>query len=66
MSIYRTIGPLVLYPTAVSGLGSSSTLCTCETSQVLLVGVLGVFFLGFSVFTSPTDLVLAEIILKGT
>ena len=29
--------------TAVSGVGSSPTLVTCETSQVLLAGVSGVF-----------------------
>ena len=29
--------------TAVSGVGSSPALATCETSQVLLVGVSGVF-----------------------
>ena len=33
--------------TAVSGVGSSPALATCETSQVLLAGVSGVFFFFF-------------------
>ena len=37
--------------TAVSGVGSSSALATCETSQVLLAGVPGVFSRGSPVFT---------------
>ena len=32
--------------TAVTGVGSSPAMATCETSQVLLAGVPGVFFLG--------------------
>ena len=36
--------------TAVSGVGSSPALATCETSQVLLAGVSGGFFSGFSRF----------------
>ena len=37
-------------------LGSSPTRGTCETKQVLLAGVTGVFFSGFLVFfTPPTD-----------
>ena len=36
--------------TAVAGVGSSPALATCETSQVLLAGVSGVFFSGFSRF----------------
>ena len=32
------------------GVGSSPAQATCETSQVLLAGVLGVFSLGTSVF----------------
>ena len=36
--------------TAVSGVGTSPTRCTCETSQVLLAGVPGVFFSGLSRF----------------
>ena len=34
--------------TAVSSLGSSPAMATCETSQVLLAGVSGVFFSGLS------------------
>ena len=41
--------------TAVTGVGSSPTLATCETSQVLLVGVSGGFSRGSPIFTSPTD-----------
>ena len=41
--------------TAVSGVGSSPTLSTCETSQVLLAGVQGGFSRGSSCFHSPTD-----------
>ena len=41
--------------TAVSGLGSSPALATCETSQVLLAGVSGVFSRGSPVFVPPTD-----------
>ena len=37
----------------LSGVGSSPTLATCETSQVLLAGVPGVFFSGVLPF-SPT------------
>ena len=36
--------------TAVSGVGSSPALATCETSQVLLAGVPGVFSWGSPVF----------------
>ena len=35
--------------------GSSPALATCETSQVLLAGVSGVFSLGSPVFAPPTD-----------
>ena len=42
--------------TAVSGMGSSLALATCETSQVLLVGVPGGFSRGSPVFDPPTDL----------
>ena len=35
---------------AVSDVGSSPTRATCETSQVLLAGVPGAFFLGLSRF----------------
>ena len=41
--------------TAVSGVGSSPALATCETSQVLLAGVSGGFSRGSPVFAPPTD-----------
>ena len=41
--------------TAVSGVGSSPVLATCETSQVLLAGVSGGFSRGSPVFAPPTD-----------
>ena len=41
--------------TAVSGVGSSPALATCETSQVLLAGVSGGFSRGCPVFAPPTD-----------
>ena len=41
--------------TAVSGVGSSPALATCETSQVLLAGVPGVFSRGTPVFAPPSD-----------
>ena len=41
--------------TAVSGVGSSPALATCETSQVLLADVLGGFSRGPPVFAPPTD-----------
>ena len=41
--------------TAVSGVGSSPALATCETSQVLLAGVSGGFSRGSLVFAAPTD-----------
>ena len=37
------------------GVGSSPALATCETSQVLLAGVSGVFSLGSPVFAAPND-----------
>ena len=40
---------------AVSGVGSIPALATCETSQVLLAGVPGVFSRGSPVFVPPTD-----------
>ena len=36
--------------TAVSGVGSSPTLGTCETNQILLEGVPGVFSRGSPIF----------------
>ena len=42
--------------TAVSGVGSSPALATCEASQVLLAGVPGGFSRGSTVFAPPTDL----------
>ena len=41
--------------TAVSVVGSSPALATCETSQVLLAGVPGGFSRGSPVFAPPTD-----------
>ena len=41
--------------TAVSGVGSSPALATCETSQVLLAGVSDGFSRGSPVFAPPTD-----------
>ena len=41
--------------TAVSGVGSSPALATCETSQVLLAGVSGGFSRGSPVFAPSTD-----------
>ena len=41
--------------TAVSGVGLSPALATCETSQGLLAGVSGGFSLGSPVFAPPTD-----------
>ena len=43
------------FSTAVSGVGSSPALVTCETSQVLLAGVPGCFSRGSPAFR-PTDL----------
>ena len=40
---------------AVSGVGSSPAVATCETSQVLLTGVPGGFSQGSPVFAPPTD-----------
>ena len=40
----------VIFFTAVSGMGSSPALATCETIQVLIAGVPGVFSLGSSIF----------------
>ena len=53
--------------TAVSGVGSSPALATCETSQVLLAGVSG-GFPGVLPFRPPIDWLvsMSEIILKGT
>ena len=53
--------------TAVSGVGSSPALATCETRQVLLAGVSG-GFPGVLPFRPPIDWLvsMSEIILKGT
>ena len=53
--------------TAVSGVGSSPALATCETSKVLLAGVPGCFP-GVLPFRPPIDWLvsMSEIILKGT
>ena len=55
------------YTTAVSGVGSSPTLATCETSQVLLAGVSGGFpgVLLFHPTYRLARLDMSEIILKG-
>ena len=54
--------------TAVSNVGSSPTLATCETSQVLLAGVSGGFpgVLPFHPTFRLARLDISEIILKGT
>ena len=44
--------------TAVTGVGSSPALATCETSQVLLAGVSG-GFPGVLPFAPPTDWLLS-------
>ena len=41
--------------TAVSGVGTSPALATCETSHLLLAGVSGCFSRGSPVFAPPTD-----------
>ena len=46
---------LVDHLTAVSGVGSSPALATCETSQVLLAVVSGGFSRGSPVFAPPTN-----------
>ena len=53
--------------TAVSGVGSSPALATCETSQVLLAGVSGGFpgVLPFHPTYRLTRLDMSEILLKG-
>ena len=53
--------------TAVSGVGSSPALATCETSQVLLAGVSGGFpgVLPFRPAYRLARLDMSEIILKG-
>ena len=57
----------VAHLTAVSGVGSSPALATCETSQVLLAGVSGGFPRVLP-FRPPIDWLvsMSEIILKGT
>ena len=54
--------------TAVTGVGSSPALATCETSQVLLAGVSGGFpgVLPFRPTYRLARLDMSEIILKGT
>ena len=56
------------HPTAVTGVGSSPALATCETSQVLLAGVSGGLHgvLPFRPTYRLTRLDMSEIILKGT
>ena len=50
---YRT--KLFDHLTAVSGVGSSPALATCETNQVLLAGVSDGFSRRSPVFTPPTN-----------
>ena len=54
--------------TALTGVGSSSALATCETSQVLLAGVSGGFpgVLPFHPTYRLARIDTSEIILKGT
>ena len=54
--------------TAVTGVGSSPALATCETSHVLLAGVSGGFpgVLPFCPIYRLARLDMSEIILKGT
>ena len=52
LTLQSIYGPTL---TAVSGVGSSPALATCETSQVLLAGVSGGFSRGSPVFAPPTD-----------
>ena len=56
-----------LFSTAVSGVGSSPALATCETRQILLA-VCQVVLPGYSRFAPPIDCLasMSEIILKGT
>ena len=48
-------GTRFFFLTAVSGVGSSPALATCETSQFLLAGVPGDFSRGSPVLVQPTD-----------
>ena len=50
-AVFKSLGHL----TAVSGVGLSPTLATCETSRILLAGVPGGFYWGFPVFAPPPD-----------
>ena len=67
MPIYGKNTLKIFFLTAVSGVGSSPALATCETSQVLLAGVSG-GFPGVLPFRPPIDWLvsMSEIILKGT
>ena len=51
----KTVDTSLLHLSIQSGVGSSPALATCETSQVLLAGVSGVFSLGSPVSAQPTD-----------
>ena len=54
-AVKRAVSKSLDHLTAVSGVGSSPALVTCETSQVLLAGVSGGFSRGSPVFAPPTD-----------
>ena len=55
ISVDISLPCLTNHLTAVSGVGSNPTWGTCETSQVLLGGVPGLFSRAFSRFRPPTD-----------
>ena len=50
-----SLSHLTIRSVAVSGVGSSPALASCETSQVLLAGVSGGLSRGSPVFDPPTD-----------
>ena len=51
----RAVKSAVEHLTAVSGVGSSPALATCETSQVLPAGVPGGFPRGSPIFAQPIN-----------
>ena len=53
--LYTDLFSCLLILTAVSGVGSSPALATCETSKVLLAGVPGGFSRDSTVFAQPTE-----------
>ena len=54
-AVKSTVSQSLDHLTAVSGVGSSPALATCETSQFLLAGVPGGFSPGSPVFAPPSD-----------